>query len=205
MRRGLRPKRRQRRVNARSNEEAGVDIRTKDGELEAYVFERDVGPEGIDSLKSSFAGAPGVRFVGQFVGAFTLFARVVADDLPQLQGRIREEYWEAGVRSNWSLNLTGERLAAPKRASPDICALVCARADDDPFQVLNALDGRFLEEGAYGAAVVTAQDFDLLVDLGADTVEDVVDRVLALRGVNGIGRTATAIADLAGNAIRSES
>jgi hypothetical protein len=29
-----------------------------------------------------------VRFVGQFVGAFTLFARVVADDLAQLQGRI---------------------------------------------------------------------------------------------------------------------
>lgn len=179
-----------------------MDIRTKDGELEAYVFERHIGPEGIDPLKESFATTEGVRFVGQFVGAFTLFARVVADDLSQLQRRISGEYWEAGIRSDWSVNLTGARLAAPKRASPDICALVCARASDDPFEVIGRLDDRFLEEGAYGAAVVTARDFDLLVDLGADTVEQVVDRVLALREVSGIGRTATAVADLADNAIR---
>jgi hypothetical protein len=198
----LHRKRQQRRVNVRSIEEAGMDIRTKDGELEAYVFERDIGPEGIDSLKGTFAGTPGVRFVGQFVGAFTLFARVVAADLSELQGRIGGEYWEAGIRSDWSLNLTADRLAAPKRASPEICALVCARVDDDPFAVLGRLDERFLEEGAYGAAVVTARDFDLLVDLGADTVEEVIDRVLALRSVNGIGRTATAVADLADNAIR---
>ena len=179
-----------------------MDIRTQEGELEAYVFERDIGPEGVDSLKGTFATTAGVRFVGQFVGAFTLFARVVADDLSQLQRRIGGEYWEAGIHSDWSLNLTGARLAAPKRASPDICALVCARADDDPFDVISRLDDRFLEEGAYGAAVVTARDFDLLVDLGADTVEEVIDRVLAVRDVSGVGRTATAIADLADNAIR---
>jgi hypothetical protein len=82
--------------------------------------------------------------------------------------------------------------------------LVCARADDDPFQVIDALDGRFLDEGNYGAAVVTARDFDLLVDLGADTAEAVLERVIALRAVPGVGRTTTAIADLADNAIRSE-
>jgi hypothetical protein len=174
-----------------------MDIRTQEGELEAYVFERDIGPEGVDSLKETFATTPGVRFVGQFVGAFTLFARVVADDLGQLQRRIGGEYWEAGIRSDWSVNLTGARLAAPKRASPDICALVCIRTNGDPFEVIGRLDDRFLEEGAYGAAVVTASDFDLLVDLGADTVEEVIDRVLALREIDGIGRTATALADLA--------
>jgi hypothetical protein len=181
-----------------------MNIWTERNELEAYVFERDVGSKGIDGLKGTFAEQAGVRFVGQFVGAFTLFARVVADDLGQLQGRIKNEYWNAGVRSDWSLNLTANRTAAPKRASPDICALVCARADDDPFQVIDALDGRFLDEGDYGAAVVTARDFDLLVDLGAETVEAVLDRVIALRAIPGIGRTPTAIADLADNAIRSE-
>jgi hypothetical protein len=182
-----------------------MDIRTADGELEAYVFERDIAPEGVNSIKGTFASTPGVRFVGQFVGAFTLFARVVADDLSQLQHRIGGEYWEAGIRSDWSVNLTGGRLAAPKRASPDICALVCARSNDDPFDVIGRLDERFLEEGAYGAAVVTARDFDLLVDLGAGTVEEVIDRVLALRDINGIGRTSTAVADLADNAIRPSS
>ena len=72
----------------------------------------------------------------------------------------------------------------------------------DLFELLEALDKRFLREGAYGAAAVTASDFDLLIDLGAETVEEVIDRVRDLRGVPGIGRTSTALADLADNAIR---
>jgi hypothetical protein len=180
-----------------------MGIRTEEGKIEAYVFESHIEGRRIDELRKSFAAAPDVRFVGQFVGSFTLFGRVVADDMGELQRRIAGEYWDAGIHSDWSLNLTGSRLAAPKRASPDICALVCARATADPFAVIETLDGRF-GGSAYGAAVVTARDFDLLVDLGADSLEEVVDRVLDLRHVEGIGRTSTAIADLADNAIRSK-
>lgn len=176
-------------------------IRTEDGKYEAYVFERHIEGGGVDGLRNSFAMAPGVAFVAQFVGAFTLFGRVLADDLGQLQTRIAGEYWEAGIHSDWSLNLTGARVAAPKRASPDICALVCARSVDDPFEVIKRIDHRF-SGTSYGAAVVTARDFDLLVDLGADSVDDVVDRVVELRDIPGIGHTATAIADLENNAIR---
>ncbi len=178
-----------------------MGIRTEEGKIEAYVFESHVESRRIDDLRASFASAPGVRFVGQFVGAFSLFGRVVADDLGELQRRIAGEYWDAGIHSDWSLNLTGSRLAAPKRASPDVCALVCARATADPFAVIEAIDRRF-DGSAYGAAVVTARDFDLLVDLGADSLEEVVERVLDLRHVDGIGHTSTAIADLADNAIR---
>lgn len=176
-------------------------LRTEEGKIEAYVFESHIENRSITELRRSFAAAPGVRFVGQFVGAFSLFGRVVADDLGELQRRIAGEYWDAGIHSDWSLNLTGSRPAAPKRASPDICALVCARTTADPFDVIKTLDGRF-GDNAYGAAVVTARDFDLLVDLGADSLEEVVERVLDLRHVDGIGRTSTAIADLADNAIR---
>ena len=79
---------------------------------------------------------------------------------------------------------------------------MCAKANGDPFQILGAIDDEF-EGSSYGAAAVTAADFDLLVDLGADSLEDVVDRVLQLRNVEGIGRTATALADLSDNAIRN--
>ncbi len=179
-------------------------IRTERGELEAYVFERHIEAGGIDAIKEAFAGTPGARFVGQFVGAFSLFARVVASDLGELQRRIAREYWEAGIHSDWSLNLTGSRMAAPKRASPDICALVCARATADPFEVLETLDDRYLDVISYGAAVVTAPDFDLLIDIGGDTIEHVVDSVLELRHLPGIGHTSTSLADLADNAIRPE-
>jgi hypothetical protein len=183
-----------------------VEIRTEEGLIEAYVFERHVADSvaelGIEGLKTALAAAPGVRFVAQFVGAFNLFARVVAQDLGQLQRRIAGEYYEAGVRSDWSLNLTGPRPSAPKRHSPDVCALVCCQTTVDPFGVLDVLDQMFDGAGDYGAAVVNAPDFDVLVDLGAPTIEDVLERVLQLRAVPGIGRTATAFADLERNAIR---
>jgi hypothetical protein len=80
---------------------------------------------------------------------------------------------------------------------------VCAQTTVDPFGLLDALDAQFghLDE-AYGAAVVTSRDFDVLVDLGADTIEDVIDLVRQLREVPGIGRTSTSLADLTENAIR---
>jgi hypothetical protein len=181
-----------------------MGIWTEEGLLEAYVFESRVNTARISENKDSFARAPGVRFVGQFVGHFSLFARVVAESLAQLQERIDGDYWDAGIQSNWSLNLTASSAAAPKRGSPDFCALVCARAAGDPFEIRDMLDEGFLNEGE-GAAVLNAHDFDLLVDLGADSLDGLLERVLALRDVDGIGRTATAFADLADNAIRPSS
>ena len=180
-----------------------MGIRTEEGKIEAYVFERHIeGDASISSLRSELAAQPGVAFVAQFVGAFQLFARVVVDSLSDLQLRIDGDYRNAGIRSDWSVNLTGSRVAAPKRASPDICALVCAKTNQDPFDVIEAIDDEF-DGTSYGAAVVTAQDFDLLVDLGADSIEDVIERVRQLRHVEGVGRTATALADLSENAIRN--
>jgi hypothetical protein len=184
-----------------------MDIRrTEDGKLEAYVFVRHPEGSGIGAVKESFGNAPGVAFVAQFVGAFCLFGRVVADQFTELQGRIDTEYWGAGVRSDWSLNLTADREARPKRGSPDFCAMVRAEADGNPFEIIKDLDGQFLDQlpdGAYGAAVVTGDGYDLLVDLGADTPEGAVALVMQLRAIPGIARTATAIADLSnGNAIR---
>jgi hypothetical protein len=180
-------------------------IRTKENLIEAYAFERHIDTASIGALKEALARAPGVEFVGQFVGAFTVFARVVAEELAQLQERIAGPYFEAGLHSAWSINLTGDRDMVPKRGSPDICALVRARTTEDPFVVIENLDarfGRFGTEGGYGAAVVTGAGYDLLVDLGAETLEQVVERVVTLRTVQGIGRTSTSLADLRDNALR---
>jgi hypothetical protein len=183
-----------------------VGIRTAEGKIEAYVFERHVEGKSVAELRSDLASQPGVAFVAQFVGAFQLFARVLVEDLQELQLRIDGDYRDAGVHSDWSTNLTGSRVLAPKRASPDICALVCAQADGNPFEIINGIDAEFADDDgdvSYGAAVVTAVDFDLLVDLGASSLEDVIQRVKRLRNVDGIGRTATSLADLASNAIRN--
>jgi hypothetical protein len=182
--------------------------RQEDGNLESYVFVQHPDGEGIGAVKQAFSEAPGVDFVAQFVGAFTLFGKVLASELGELQTRIDTEYWGRGIRSDWSLNLTTDRTARPKRGSPDFCAMVRAQAEGNPFQVIVGLDDEFLgkvPDLAYGAAVVTGHDYDLLVDLGADTVEEVIQMVIQMRKVPGIGRTATALADLSnGNAIRPQ-
>ncbi len=98
--------------------ESRMGIYTDEGLIEAYVFERHLSAGGINGIKNSFAKSPGVRFVGQFVGAFNLFARVVASDLGELQRRIASDYWLAGIHSDFSLNVTANRPAAPKRGSP---------------------------------------------------------------------------------------
>ena len=49
--------------------------------------------------------------------------------------------------------------------------------------------------------MINDHDFDLLIDVGGDTIEHALDRVVAVRKFPGIGRTSTAFADLA-DAIR---
>ena len=71
-----------------------------------------------------------------------------------------------------------------------------------------ALEDNFLRldaEGGEGAAVINHDDFDVLVDLGADDFEGLIDRVKGLRQQPGIGRTATSFSSLADNAIRPAS
>ena len=185
-----------------------MDIRrTEDNLYEAYIFEQHVDPRGIAAVKTALAAAPGVEFVAQFVGAFSLFARVVADDLGQLQQRIAEDYFEAGIRSDYSLNLTGPKPTAPKRGSPPIFAMVCCSTDaSDVFALDRAVEASFqrLPDGqSYASAVVNAPDFDILVDLGAQNLEDALDLVVRLRNELPAGaRTATAFADLRDNEIR---
>ncbi len=180
-----------------SDSEAGLWT-TDDHMLEAYVFETHLEAGRAADIKSQLISQDGVQFVAQFVGHFSLFARVTAASLGELQERIDGVYRDAGVHSDWSLNLTAGAAAGPKRGSPQFCALVCARATKDPFEVRAALDAGFLNDGE-GAGVINAEDFDLLVDLGADTMDELVQRVKDLRAVPGIGRTATSFADLLAN------
>ena len=181
-----------------------MDIRTVDGDIEAYIFERHIEVGGFDGIKIGIGRGAWGSVRGAVRGCVQSVRPRGGERSGELQRRIAGEYWEAGIRSDFSINLTGARPNAPKRHSPDICALVCAQATADPFDVLSAIDEAFFDVIPYGAALVTAADFDLLIDIGGETIEDVVERVFELRGLPGIGRTSTALADLADNAIRPE-
>jgi hypothetical protein len=145
-----------------------------------YCFSNDIPPgKTIRDVIDDTARQPGVRFVAQFTGEYKIFAAAEWDTLEELQSAIAENYIPAGILSKWVRLNTSSRIMAPKRGSPDYCALVRVRTDGDPDEVLRAIDDRFQERYdrdepdhhhfSYGACTVTGWDFEILVDLGADS------------------------------------
>jgi hypothetical protein len=175
-------------------------------QVDAYVFVHDFEGRPSERLGELF-GNESVRFSGRFVGSFGGFAAVVAPDLETLQSWIDGTYWDAGIRSDWSVVVKPSNVSIPKRRSPDYCALIRVRVADgvDPEELLARLDAHYehnWEEMGYGAAVVTGGSFDLLVELGAGSLPELWDRVRELRSQAGVARTATAVAFVPNNGLR---
>jgi hypothetical protein len=175
-------------------------------QVDAYVFVHAFEGRPSERLGELF-GNDSVRFSGRFVGSFGGFAAVVAPDLETLQSWIDGQYWDAGLRSDWSVVVKPSSLSIPKRRSPDFCALIRVRVADgvDPEELLDRLDEHYhdnWEAMGYGAAVVTGGSFDLLVELGADSLPELWGRVRELRLQDGVARTATAVAFLPNNGLR---
>ena len=180
-----------------------------------YFFSNDIPPgKTLRQVIEDISHQPGVRFVAEFVGEHKIFGAVDHDTLEALQSAIAESYIPNGLLSTWVRLDKASRIMAPKRGSPDFCAIVRVRTDGDPEEVLAAIDDRFEERYrqdepghrrfGYGACTVTGSDFEILVDLGADTHPEVVRTArVDLGGVDGVLRPLrVATAFLPGNAKR---
>jgi DNA-binding Lrp family transcriptional regulator len=161
-------------------------------------------------VKRAIALEHGVYFVAEFLGAFKIFVAKEADSLEELQAGA-DAYWDAGAQNEEVRLVARSRIAAPKRGSPPYCAIIRAEATADPTEVLETLDLAFEGRVAadpkhehfwYAAGVVTGR-YDLLIDLGADSVGELDGIIMdELRAVPGVGRTVTSNAHLPGNEIR---
>ena len=149
-----------------------------------------------------------VKFVAHFIGSFLVYTRIETPSLGDAQTFMAGPLWDAGVHSQTSTEIKVSRIMGPKRASPPYCALVRVRAAGSPFDLLDALDETFkskFNENTYwyGAAVVSGRGFDVLVDLGRPSFEElwkaIVDDLLTVEGIAG---TDSSFAYLPGNAIR---
>lgn len=183
-----------------------------EGKLQFYGFAEGIEPgKTARQIVQEMAKQPGVRFVARFIGAFPVFAVAEHATLEQAQDAIGEAYVIAGLRTKWSTLLVSG-MSAPKRGSPDYCAIVRVRAAGNPETVLGAIDARFRDRFTgdpgherfwYGAGVVTGDDYDILVDLGVESPDELTRTLLQdLRTVEGVGDTSTSVAFLPGNAIR---
>jgi hypothetical protein len=152
-----------------------------------------------------------VRFVAQFAGPYIGFVAYETENLGDLHTLANGPFWDAGARCITLVVTEASKKAMPKRHSPDVCAMIRAMSRD-PSGTLERLDDTFgprydEQEGladddrtfGYGAAVVNG-DFDLLIEVGAETKGGAIALVNEVKAVPGVGRTSTAFAFLPGNA-----
>lgn len=175
-----------------------------------HVFSPTIEPGRSIRQVVESVGANGdqVKFVAHFIGSFLVYTRLETPSLEDAQAFIAGPLWDAGVRSQTSTEIKVSNIRGPKRASPPYCALVRVRAAGSPFELLDALDERFgpkfdQDEYWYGAAVVSGRGFDVLVDLGRPSFEELWKAMVEdLLTVGGIADTDSSFAYLPGNAIR---
>jgi DNA-binding Lrp family transcriptional regulator len=180
-----------------------------------HLFEPGAPREGfnkIEDVLDQFRSKTGVRWAHHFVGSFVAFGAVDADSLEDLQARIAGEFWDAGVRSEWSLADRPSLYGAPHKGSPPYHALIRVRTGGrDAGEVLDDLDAGFapiidplIEEHGeggwrdhfyYAAALVSGKGFDILVELADDSLEDLKALIFEkVRPVEGVASTDSSFA-----------
>lgn len=169
----------------------------------AYGFVGDAG-EDAAGLIAGLGAVDGVRFAARTIGAYDAVVVATVSGLAALQAEVLPAVAAAGARNvRWSLAV-GPDLVLPKRFVAPLGAFVRLQVDDvegvldellDTFSSLNDQEGF-----GFGAAIVTGDGYDVLVDLGAPSDGELVELVFRLRGVPGVGRTETTLYSFEGNA-----
>jgi hypothetical protein len=203
----------------------------KDTEVDAYVFMHLLDPgTDIPTVVRRFErsrpfGKPfdkrrqrfGVRWAQHVVGSYVVFGAVTAPSLRDLQRWITDDFWKAGVRSEWSVKDRPSLWGAPYKHSPPYYSFIRVRSRGNPRMVLRALDERMREkidplieeygldnqyqEGGwrdhfdYRAATVSGKGFDILVEMAAESREELIDTIFEYVGTtDGVESTDTAFA-----------
>jgi hypothetical protein len=181
--------------------------------LHAFVFIDHVDP-GVKaaSVVDGLFGLDGgngrrVLWASTFVGDYLAFAHVQVDDkderndLASLQEFIENDLWDNGVHCSWSTEVVRPDRVGIKRDTPEVIALVGIKTHKgQAFHVADVLEGDADHPGVNGfkgASVVLGQ-LDVILQLGGETFEEVVNHVVGLQsfeGLDGIVSTSTAITD----------
>jgi hypothetical protein len=174
--------------------------------LHAFVFIDHV-PEGdtprslAEKLRGMGRPPEGpVMFASDAVGPYLAFAhlRVEEDDLAGLQDLISGALWERGVHCRHCVETKvytdpSERVIGTKRSTPEIIGLVSIVVE--PGRVDDVLEQLGRVKAFKGASVVTG-DFDILLQLGGETLREVLEAGMGdLQHVDGIRHTSTALLD----------
>jgi hypothetical protein len=157
----------------------------------------------IDALRAFGPPPEGpVVFAAELVGSSKGFAHLRAETLVELQDFIGAELSQRGVHCSYGAEAdtakVAGRKAGAKRDSPEVIGLVRLRVrknrTGDVLEALAAEDGPLA--GSFRGASVVFSDYDILLQLGGDTFEDVAAAAYGpLQQIPWITSTNTAFTD----------
>lgn len=157
--------------------------------MDAYVLIRDADQGSFGKIMEY----PEVRFASPMTGPYLGIAVVTVEDLSGLASLVLGRFREAGIRQTETALAVRAMQKLVKWLTPTpVEAFVRIWVEPGKAQqVLEALDAA---DWTMGAAVCAA-DFDILLEVGGDTFEEVVETLLRnLHPLEGIVRTATSFA-----------
>lgn len=174
--------------------------------LHAFVFIDHVpeadSPYSVAKELRKMGGPPDgpVMFASDVVGSYLAFAhlRVEEGDLSGLQDLISGELRQRGVRCRYSIETRAYtdpsgRVVGTKRSTPEIIGLVSVVVEAGQVDHVLEQLGRL---GAFRGASVITGDFDILLQLGGETLGEVLEAGMGeLQHVEGIVHTSTALLD----------
>jgi DNA-binding Lrp family transcriptional regulator len=176
--------------------------------LHAFLFIDTVDPgenirEVIERLRAYGPPPDGpVIFASEMVGGYIGFAHIRTETLAELQDEIADGLWSRGAHCAHCVEAgtahVGARMKGAKRSTPEVIALVRVRTSPGFLgQVLEEMadESGPLRDTFKGASVIFG-DFDILLQLGGDSFEEVARDVYGpLQRIEGIVSTDTAFTD----------
>jgi len=173
---------------------ADLDYSRDDG-LHAFVFVDHVARDDTPkALAKRLRGMSEVVFASDAVGSYLAFAHLRLDDrddLSGLQDLISGALREQGLRCKYGLEVGTYRVGA-KRSTPDIIGLVSIVVR---VGALDAVIEAFEELDVVKGASILTGDFDILAQVNGVTVDEVLEKIMQLQGIDGIVHTSTALMD----------
>jgi hypothetical protein len=182
---------------------------SSDGLMDAYAFVEQTSGTAAEFV-DAVVKVPGVRFAARTVGSVVAVVAVECDGLGQLQDDLLPQVAKAGsVTSGWTA-AAGPRPTglAPKKGKTRHGGLVRLRTSDrvaTAVAVLDRLghldDPEWRDQG-FGLAVAHTYGggFDVLLDIGAPTADDVFDLLSRLDALPSVAAADIALARYDDNA-----
>ena len=159
--------------------------------MDAYVFIREAEDGALEGLAGKSYGE--VRYVASTTGPYLGLAVVTVEGLADLEELVLKRFREAGVRAT---ETAVPVLHGPNQIKwlPAMPVEAFVRVWVERGQAEEVLGAASNLSGALGAAVCAA-DFDILLELGGESFDDVASTLLnELHQLPGVVRTATSLA-----------